>query len=132
MKNLFLGFFAVLFLTIINSCKTTALQSEDRALLQKTWKHSYEEKTKDGAEIYRPANYKQFPASMFRQVYDLKANGQCEYLVLHPADAHYMAKGSWSYNSSAKELLIKDTNKKIVAQYKVLELKSDLLKVIKQ
>lgn len=130
MKKLFFSFFLIAIISIANSsCKTTAVQGAEHALLQKEWKHSYEEKSTDGTEVYRPADYKQFPASMFRQVYNLKANGECEYLVLHPADAHYMAKGTWSYDPSAKVLEIKDASAKTVKKYEVRELKSNLLKL---
>lgn len=95
---------------------------------QKEWVHSYEESS-GNVEIYRPADYKDFTPSMFRQVYHFKANGQCEYLVLHPADAHYMAKGTWSYWEDTRHLRILNEKGEQVVLFEVLEVAKDILKL---
>lgn len=131
-KFLYLSFIVAAFV-IFQSCNSTANLSSSSATkaLQQNWKHSHEESSTDGSEIYRPSNYKTFPPSMFRQAYNLQANGKCEYLVLHPADAHYMAKGNWSYDPETHTLEIKDAYFKTVAKYEVVELGKDILKVRK-
>lgn len=37
--------------------------------------------------------------SRFRAVYVFKDEGNCESMVLHPLDAHYMEEGKWDYNA---------------------------------
>lgn len=96
--------------------------------LQKEWKHSYEESAA-GVDIYRPADYKIFTPSKFRRVYNFKANGKCEYLVLHPADAHYMANGTWNYNPETRYIQIRDEKSEQVVLLEVLEIGKDILKV---
>ena len=119
----FLGF-------LLTGCSRgiSAIKSNHPESLVKEWKHSYEE-SGAGVEIYRPANYKTFPPSMFRQVYNFKADGKCEYLVLHPADAHYMAKGTWNYNPETRYIQIRNDKGEQVALLEVLDIGNDILKV---
>lgn len=73
------------------------------------WTHAYEE----GQTIYKGCDAQAFGLSRFRQVYDFRADGTVNYLVLHPADAHYMDEAKWEYVSNRNQVLIKDieTNK---------------------
>ncbi|WP_286748111.1 MULTISPECIES: hypothetical protein [unclassified Roseivirga] len=73
------------------------------------WTHAYEE----GQTIYKGCDSQTFGLSRFRQVYDFRADGTVNYLVLHPADAHYMDEAKWEYVSNRNQVLIKDieTNK---------------------
>ena len=127
MKN-----YLLLFLTIIlfGSCAKSMLSTKTSypEEFQKEWKHSYEESA-GNVEIYRPADYKTFTPSKFRQVYKLKADGRCEYLVLHPADAHYMAPGTWNYRPDIRQLRILNSNGEQLVLFEVLEISNDLLKL---
>lgn len=131
MKRLFLAFMAVAFLSfLLSGCAKgiASIKTNNPPILQKEWKHSYEESAA-GVQIYRPANYKTFPPSMFRQVYNLKADGKCEYLVLHPADAHYMANGTWIYNPETRYLQIRNDKNEQVVLFEVLDIRKDILKI---
>ncbi len=132
-KNLkTINFLLVLFnVTILISCqKKSEPQGFPIELIEKTWKHSYEENTSENYEIYRPENYQDFPESRFREVFHFKSNGECEYLVLAPNDAHYMATGNWTYDNKNKQLKIKKENE-VKFIFEIVELSGDLLKVKK-
>ena len=131
MKNIipFVGV-AIIFGLILSGCATgiSTMKNNYPSALQKEWKHSYEESA-SGIEIYRPSDYKPFPPSMFRQVYNFKADGRCEYLVLHPADAHYMAKGTWNYNPETHYVQIRNEKGEQVVLLEVLDVEKNILKV---
>ncbi len=127
MKNYLILFLAVI---VFASCAKSSLSTKTSypEELQKEWKHSYEESA-GNVEIYRPADYKTFAPSKFRQVYQLEENGRCEYLVLHPADAHYMAPGTWNYRPDIRQLRILNSNGGQVVLFEVLEITNNLLKL---
>ena len=68
------------------------------------WTHAYEE----GYNYYKDCNAQTFAPSHFRQIYDFKEDGTVNYLVLHPADAHYMQEAKWEYVGSKGEVHIRD------------------------
>ena len=102
----------LIFLTLasllIFSCDTTDVQYSDEIIiskLEKEWVHSYEEET-DSVQIYRPADYKDFPKSRFRQSYIFNKNGECAFLVLAANDAHHYDNGIWNYTKENQILTI--------------------------
>ncbi len=72
------------------------------SLLNMRWIESYEEKTAEEIEIYRPGDHEDFPPSWYRQVFYFDDNKVCEYSVLAATDAHFMARGSWEYKEKNK------------------------------
>lgn len=131
MKKIFFSLALIAVISfVLNGCASGSATKKSvfpSALLNE-WKHSYEE-SGGNVEIYRPADYKEFAPSHFRQVYHFKSNGECSYLVLHPADAHYMADGKWSYNSKTRIVQIRDGQNKIVTQFEVLDVAKDIMKI---
>ena len=132
MKNLM---YALLFsLVIVLSCKeksSTTKPTNDFPELSQSWMNSFEEET-DSINIYRPSSYKQYPASRYRDAFTLQSDGKCSYLVLSPTDAHYFVAGTWSVNVSSDTIVeLRDTVGGIHYKLKVVELKNDLLRVLK-
>jgi len=113
---------------ILTSCNedNNFIQS---SLLYKSWTYSYEENVEDQFVVYRPTNYKKFPPSRFRQVFNLKENNLCEYLVLLPNDSQYLNNGNWEFDNKTNIIKIYNENSEIWCIYEVIELKDNLLKV---
>lgn len=99
------------------------------SLLYKSWTYSYEESTSAQFEVYRPTNYKKFPPSRFRQVFNLKENNLCEYLVLLPNDSQYLNNGNWEFDEKTNVIKIYNENSEILYVYEVIELRDNLLKL---
>ena len=111
----------------MNSCSDT-----DQQLIFNKWVHSQEEQAEvKGHQIYRPSDFKEFPASRFRQVFDFKEDGTCEYMYLHPTDKHSMKPGTWSYNEKTNLITIKDEEGKEIYSITVVELGKDKLLLIR-
>lgn len=68
------------------------------------WTNAYEE----GHDIYKGCDSQKFAVSHYRQVYDFRSDGTVNYLVLHPADAHFMQEAKWEYIGSKGEVYIKN------------------------
>ncbi len=102
--------------------------------LYQSWTHSWEEEQgTDTIRIYRPSNFKDFPASWFRMKYVFYENGDCEWLYLHPADAHYMKPGKWEISrKDNKVILIYDTADNLMEplSFRIIELKKDILRIV--
>jgi hypothetical protein len=105
--------------------------SEDtpEVFLQKSWSRSYEEEISKEIQIYRPSNYKEFPPSRYREVFEFEANNVCRYLILAENDGHYKENGKWEYNESTKIIKIFNSNSEIKYEFEVVELTNDLLKL---
>lgn len=112
---------------LISSCNSIAKVTEN-SMLEKSWTHSTEESSEQ-FELYRPSDSKEFPMSRYRQVFVFKANNVCEYLTLAPTDAHRMEKGTWEMNDKTNIIKIYDADSKVIYEFKVIEIKEDLLKL---
>ena len=127
-------FFLFLFLTW-NACHKVpneAATDLDMSHFHKDWVHSYEEQTSDSVQIYRPHDYKDFPSSRFRMRYIFEQNGSCQWLVLHPADAHYLESGTWRTDGEDdREILLWDQQRSLQTDisFEILELRKDILKM---
>lgn len=106
--------------------------ADDRELLTKSWSHSYEESTSDSIALYRPSNFKKFPGSMFRQVFDFRENDRCQYLVLSPDDGHYMEDGRWQFDETDRTVTLMNMVMDTVFRFRVVELHDDLLKIMEE
>ena len=94
------------------------------------WRASYEEDDeKTNIKNYRPCDYKEFRAAMYRQSITFDKNGQCDYLQLAPNDAHFFVKGKWSYNKKRKMVTVKDDKDKVVYKFKVNGIEKSLTKI---
>lgn len=129
MRKTFL-FFCFLAFISCNSEKVLTSEPVDISELAKEWVHSREEQV-DSVQIYRPAGFKQFPSSRYRQKYIFKDDGLCSYYVLHPTDAHYYEDGTWTYDENDQRLVIYDTSKTVESKFRILILNRFMLKVCK-
>ncbi len=98
--------------------------------LSRSWTNSWEEEDNHNpfVQIFRPSDYKEFPPAWFRQVYHFSSDFTCTYWVLASNDAHYMEEGSWRLENS-EIIIISNEENQPVAQLKILELSTNLLKV---
>lgn len=129
MKNIF----PLFCLLILFGCDSEKILTSDTIKvneLTKEWVHSREEEV-DSVQIYRPAGFKHFPSSRYRQKYIFKNDGVCRYYVLHPGDAHYFTDGIWTYNENDRRLVIYDSSKVIESEFKVISLTRFMLKFVK-
>lgn len=99
------------------------------SLIDQKWIESYEEKTSEEIEIYRPGHYEDFPPSWYRQFFFFKNNNVCEYSVLAPNDGHYTASGSWAYTERTKIIKIFSSDSEILYEFQIVEVANDLLKL---
>lgn len=98
-------------------------------LLNKEWTQSYEEKTSEELELYRPSDYKEFPLSRYRQIFYFDDDNICEYSVLAPNDSHYMTSGSWKYIEKTNSIEIFNSDSELIYELQVVKLSTDLLTV---
>ena len=92
------------------------------------WMHSREEQQGEQVELYRPANFKQFPPSRFRMQYVFAKDGTCKWMFLSPSDAHQLKDGTWKIDPSDASVL-QIVKGETTESYKVIELTKDLLKL---
>ncbi|MCI5055193.1 MAG: hypothetical protein MRY83_03740 [Flavobacteriales bacterium] len=111
------------FLMIQMTCNKDVLKK-----VEGCWKHSYEEDTGDGIKVYRPCDYKKWPASRFRHFIEFNENGTHKYLWLSPIDAHRAKEGKWSINKDLTELTLTDAEGKSQL-IKIIAFEEDLLKI---
>ena len=124
----------VLFIVVLTSVMTiTSCEKDDEinqlSLLRKSWTHSYEEKALEGVQIYRPSDYKDFQSSWYRQIFNFEDNNECDYYVLAPNDAHFMASGSWDYNDKINIIKVFNSDSEMIYEFEVVVLTDDLLKL---
>ncbi len=125
MKNFIIKILVLGFIVSgISGCSDDNLEVNSKYLIN-SWTESREE----GLGIYRPSDFKDFPISRFRQTYKFMDKEECEYMVLSPVDAHYLANGSWSFNERMRTLTIYNEYKIIIHKYKVEELSPNLLHI---
>ena len=111
------------------------LKDVDPTHLLQSWVRSYEEEPRTPTESihwFRPSIFKQFPPSRFRMQYIFNEDGRCEWLFLHPSDAHFMKQGTWEADpQDNRVILIYDTNGTLVesVSFRIVEIEEDLLRV---
>lgn len=97
--------------------------------INKHWKHSYEEESEESdIKIYRPHNYKEFPASRGRMQYIFKEGGDCEWYYLAPDDGHHFRSGKWQIDSEDPEVLILEQGEDLL-KYRIMELNKEVLRI---
>ena len=94
------------------------------------WTHSREENQNNSeVKVYRPCDYKEFPASRYRHGLVLKENGKCSWLYLAPNDAHHMVKGTWMYEGENRIIEIFNAKGESVNKYMLIELNEKIMKI---
>jgi|TARA_B110000467_G_scaffold150251_1_gene157570 hypothetical protein len=113
-------------LLLIIGFNTAIFAQLNEKLLLNKWVDSREELTEiKGQKIFRLSDYKDFPPSRFRQVFEFKKDGICSFLFLSPTDGHYMKAGAWTYDTSTSLITITDEDGKEVYSIEVIELNKD-------
>ena len=96
----------------------------DPDVLLGRWVHAAEEDA-GGVEVYRRGGAEDFPPRMYRQRYTFSEGGRAEALVPHPADAHYLAEGTWSLDGGVLVVRYEGRTDRL----RVVALGPDLLRV---
>ena len=128
MSRLILITFLVASVALITSCEKKQ-KGFQASLLEKSWTQSFEEKTSDDIEIYRPSDYKEFPIARYRQVFSFHDNNVCEYLMLAENDAHYMEKGKWEFDDKPNIIKVLNSDSEIIYEFEIVGLTDELLKL---
>lgn len=96
------------------------------------WSRSFEEEpAQSEIEIFRRTDSRDFAAAMFRRRYVFYEDHTCEWLVLHPSDAHYMTSGSWTVDPhDRKVILVYDADGLVEnVSFRIVELTAEILRV---
>jgi hypothetical protein len=113
----------------IASGSNQTLASINIEYLCQHWVHSREEQQQtDGDQIYRPKDFKEFPANRFRMQYIFYKSGDCEWYYLAPDDGHHFKLGKWRVDPNNKSILqiIKDGT---TESYRITKLTKDMLRI---
>jgi len=107
--------------------------SVDAAALHGDWVHLHESDS-DGVELW--THEASPPLSRFRGTMSLRADGTARYAVLHPADAHYTANGTWALEGStlvvtytATHMPADDPGRTVTVRYTVVSANADELRL---
>lgn len=120
-------FFSVLFLASC-SVKTLDLDSETAmTALTQCWKISYEDKTDEDIDIYRPCSYN-FPPSRGREGLHLKEDGTFIYSQIAPADGFENLSGTWTKDGSILTLTYTQPESRIETR-EIISLTSEVLRL---
>lgn len=112
----------------VYSCDQNASNSlSNNILLAKCWTHSMEEELVNSVKVYRPCDFTNFPASRFRNSFDLKENGDCNYSKLGTNDVHASESGKWEYIEASKTIIFLDANGSVLKVFEILELTQNKL-----
>lgn len=96
--------------------------------LTQHWVHSAEEDQPNGAiHVYRPHDFKEFPASRFRMQYIFKPDGSCDWFYLAPNDGHHFRSGTWRLDPQETVLHVEQGEHTV--SYRIVEMRKSLLRV---
>lgn len=102
------------------------VETAEGALLGE-WVHAVEEDA-GRVEVYRRGDPDRFPPRMYRQRYAFARGGRARALVAHPADAHYLADGTWALRGD--RLVVRYEGR--VDRLRVVELTPEVLRVVRR
>lgn len=134
MKSIASPFLPAVIITILLSSATckkevTSTPAPPDPLLMKCWTNDFEAEGADNIRIFRSCMNHTFPAARYRNTFTLKENGDVEYSVLAPNDAHTTENGRWTYDANTRKLRITNNENVLVKEYEVVELTDDLLRL---
>lgn len=97
--------------------------------LLESWTHSMEEQedANSSIRIFRPSDSREFAPSRFRDAYEFMEDGICRYLFLHPADAHQMKEGTYTYDATNSTIRIFSEDGSFLKAFTVREISRDIL-----
>lgn len=122
----------LLLVSILSGLFTVSCNDPDKVSLNhdeflKCWTYSYEESEGTDVLLFRPCDFKEFPASRYRDRFTLYKTTEATYLQLGLADGHYTVPGTWNYNDETKLLTIKNSSGDTIYNYLVNKIESDQL-----
>ena len=97
-----------------------------------SWTHAREEDNSYPGEsqVFRPSDSREWPPLMFRQTIEFATEGQCQRLVLHPADAHFMTPCQWQVDpTQADKISVSSPDGDAVARLRVVEIGPNILRL---
>lgn len=112
---------SLFFLLLLVSCN-----KEQNLTLQKCWTLAED---RDTTQVFYRCGDERLGFSRFRPTYKLLPNNKCEYLVLHPADAHFLEDGVYEYDPEISELKIWGFEGELIANFKVISISEKEMKV---
>ena len=121
---------ALIFSTALMSCEDEAASVDLNTDLFQAWTHAFEEQDDVNAKrrIYRLSDSQSFAPARFRSSYVFRADATCQYLFLHPADAHFMKEGYFTYDEESRILEVFDAeDDQRVSSYNVIQISADRL-----
>ncbi len=121
-----LTFLFVLFLSLQSFGQKLDINKLD---LLGCWTDSREENTITNISVYRPCDFKTFPASRFRFKMDLQEDGTCSWFYLAPNNGHFMKDGTWTFNKEKKVLRIFNLNNEEVKSFIIEQVDENILKI---
>ena len=102
MKYKILTFLFFTTLSVISQKKTI-----NKSDIYGCWTDSFEEYSNESNfKVFRPCNYDKIPPARFRYRFEIKKNGEFQWLEMAENDGHYMRKGTWTYDSKSKTLSV--------------------------
>lgn len=115
---------------VVFSCEEALTDdSPGSAFLLQRWTHSIEEQNDANSVIrtFRPSDSREFAPARFRDAYEFKEDGTCLYMFLHPADAHSMKNGTYTYDAEKKTLRIFSADGDFLKEFTLHQLNHDVL-----
>lgn len=100
--------FLIFTVCVLCSCRSVNPDSIDSFLIN-CWTDSYEESSGQETDVYRHCDFKEFPASRYRNSFTLHKDGNCSYLILAPNDAHSFVDGKWTLNKDTLTIINLDS-----------------------
>ena len=98
-----------------------------------SWSHSFEEEPRQvhDVQIYRPTESREFLPALFRRRYVFNKDRTCEWLVLHPTDAHYMTSGTWIVDPHDRMVILVYGTDGLVenVSFRVVELTAEIMRI---
>jgi hypothetical protein len=110
----------ILFFLIFFAC------GKQDVLLQRCWTLS--ERGED-FQTYYPCGDERLQPARFSPVYEFYNDKKCRYKVLSSNDAHNFKDGTYDYNVQKSTVDVMNLEGELVAQFKILEITDEQLKV---
>ena len=115
--------------TVPEAPGTASVSTSSDPLLQK-WTRSYEEEDRNSrVQIFRRSDSREWEASWFRMRYEFEDSGICQLLILHAADAHYMASGHWKRLADDRNMLRIEGGQPVHQIFQIVELTTEVLRL---
>ena len=112
------------------NCSAQSDQARMPDIFYKCWTASYEEDAEAANifETFRPCDYKEFKAGMFRQKIEFYKNGKCKWLQMAPNDAHSLIDALWIYKFG--KIIVKNEKKETIIKFRIEHLAGNRMNIM--